>query len=418
MKNSFDKFFQYGLPLLTAVPSLWLVVMETPSPDHQRLDPTFLLGLLGLILSVSAVFARLLQMEKRSLPQRSRELWLDLLKAFSAPLIVLIHTIGGAYRSVTLGSRSWIGYLVLNVIPRCAVPIFIMVSGILLIGHETSEEKVKRYFRKALLLLVVWNAFYILLNSALKGSYDDLLKQLVSIPVKRGPSGHLWYSYLLLWIYLFTPILNKLYQALTARQRCYFVAITVAVPGILDLYNRLLGLGGPANLPSFFTYMTLTYMGMMFLGRMVYESSMDRCKQAKIGAILCAGGFFATLLISYFYCIKHQTATDQFLPETQFFVLCYSVGILMMAAAGRNRIERIPERGKRAIEFLSKRSLGIYFAHVTAIWLLSAIHIGSSTYMVKDGAPIAVLFCLIYYVMTVIGVDFMSRIPGLRKLVM
>mgnify|MGYP001863878113 CR=1 FL=1 len=132
----------------------------------------------------------------------NREIWLDVLKVISAFMVCLIHTVGSAYQTLQIGSSQWNAVLFLNALPRFAVPVFIMISGILLLNKEITHKKTVKNVKHALLLLVVWNITYIFLQAILWEPREDILKQILSLPVQMGPSGHLWYSYFLVWLIL------------------------------------------------------------------------------------------------------------------------------------------------------------------------------------------------------------------------
>lgn len=224
---------------------------------------------------------------------RAREVWLDVLKVLSAPLIVLIHTVGSGYSGVDLQTRGWLGYLFLNVLPRCAVPIFIMVSGALLLGREMSIQKAWRKARIALVLLVFWNGVYIFAQAVIWKPDMAIWKEFLLLPIRRGPTGPLWYSYFLVWLYLFSPITSVLYQRLTDQQRRYFVLITVVIPGVLDFFIKYLDVDSTAILPRTSLYMVLPYLGMMFVGRMIYEADLqsNARKASVVAALTAAAGF-------------------------------------------------------------------------------------------------------------------------------
>lgn len=351
--------------------------------------------------------------------QLNRELWLDLLKVFSAFLIVLIHTVGEPYNSTPLESKKWIGYLLLNTIPRCGVPIFIMVSGILLIGKNFSIEKVCQNVKKVVLLLIVWNLIYIVTQNLLWGSTESILRQVLSIPVKRGPSGHLWYSYFLVWIYLFSPIISILYQALSDRMRIYFVALTVVIPGFLDMYAKIFNINTSEAIHSTYLYMTLGYMGLMFIGRMIYDYAPNIKRTGSISFLFVILGLCGTLFITYFYSIKHGKATDQFLSETRLFIVCYASGVLGLSFKYRLKFEHFPKLFKSIIEDLSKNSIGIYFFHCFVLWTVT---VGDITFYIfrlapKNGVFMTFICAILYYFISIVGVGLMARIPGLKKLV-
>lgn len=378
-----------------------------------------LLCLLGLLASMAAVCSALREEKRRRGLEggKNREIWLDVLKVCSAPLVVLIHTVGAPYANTQVGSAPWIGYLVLNTVPRCAVPIFIMVSGILLIGREYSAAKVWRNVRKALILLVVWNVVYIFVQALLWGPSESILRQILSLPVKRGPSGHLWYAHFLVWLYLFAPIVSAVYRALTNAQRIYFVLLTVGIPGLLDLYLKLLDINVSSTLYAFQLYMTLTYIGIMFAGRLIYENaeSVKRLGLVSLWAVVI--GLGGTLAITNIYSNAHQAATDKFLSETQLLAVCYACGLVGVAAKYRKVLENLPKTAKRAIERLSRYSVGIYFIHTFNIWTVGSIQMGGLRLSVYDGVIQTLILCMIYYLLSVVEVSLMARIPALRKLV-
>ncbi len=375
-----------------------------------------LLGILAVLAIGFGIFYRDSKPGGSQRTGRKREVWLDVLKMFSAPLIVLIHTVGGPYSNTPVDSTKWLGYLLINTVPRCAVPIFIMVSGILLIGRGQAA-KVRRNVKKALILLVVWNLVYIFAQALLWGSSESILSQILSLPVKRGPSGHLWYAHLLVWIYLFAPIISSLYQALTNRMRIYFVLLTVVIPGILDMYTKIFGITTSPALYAFQLHMTLTYIGIMFAGRLIYENAAQVKRVGLISLLAAVFGLGGMLAVTYYYAAAHHTATEKFLAETQLLAVCYAGGLVGIAAKYREALEHLPEILRKAVEWLSRHSLGIYFFHMLPIWTIGSIQLLGGSLSVYDGFIETLALCVFYYVLTVIGVGLMGRIPFLKNLV-
>lgn len=349
--------------------------------------------------------------------KQKREIWLDVLKVCSAPMIVLIHTAGWPYNHTPAGSGLWTIYLLINTIPRFAVPIFIMISGILLIGSNNSFEKTLKRAKRALILLIAWNLTYIFIQHLVQDTSDSIRTQILALPVNRGPSGHLWYSYFLLWLYLFAPIVGVLYQALNNRMRIYFVALTIFIPGVLDYYQRFFRINAEEVVHTTHIWMTLNYIGIMFIGRIIYDN-VDRIKRPRVvfSTILAAGLLGATT-ISFAYGVANNTSPHNFYMETQLFPVCYGAGVLGLFAVFRENLERIPQMCKKAINVLSKYSIGIYFFHCIVIMTLGGKRHFPFWPLSSDGPFETVIISIIYYILTVIGVGLMSRIPYLKKLV-
>ncbi len=352
------------------------------------------------------------------LPMKKREVWLDCLKIISALAIILIHTVSSGF-SPAFGSDKWFPFTVLNVLPRFAVPVFMMASGVLLLGKEIQLNTAIKKAGKACVLLLFWNLAFLLLNEALRGPSDNVFRLVLSIPVKRQFSGHLWYAYFLVWMYLFSPILSALYQALAQKQLAFLTVIALLLPGVLDLYKNYTGLGGADILPSFYLYMSFSYAAMMLLGRMLYDY-LDKIKHPALwGLFLAAIGFGMMMLLTMSYSAKIGKASgDLFFAENKLFAVTMGVGVFLLLASLRHSLQQLPKGLRGVIEFISARSLGIYFFHVVPLWTLGSITVGSAVIDKAASPGKTLLICLIAYIISVYCVSMMSKVPLLKKTVM
>ena len=360
------------------------------------------LSLLGLFFCLLGLRKKrsCLALSGQDLPER--EVLLDVLKVVSAFCIVLIHSCGQGF-SKTFGTSSWFGFLLINTIPRFAVPVFMMVSGSLMLGRNTpSLSVVSKKAGKAVLLLVVWNFLYFFLHEWLWHSTGGgSIKTLLAVPVKRQFSGHLWYAYFLVWMYLFTPIVSVLYHALSMKLRFYFVLISLLVPGGMDFYSTFFNLGGANILPSFHLYMTFSYIALMFLGRMIYEGISQIRHPAITGAFCALAGFFAAVIVTADWCLKQGKARDIFISENKLFIVIYSFGLFLAVASRRDSLNHLPRKVKCAVRFLAERSLGIYFFHIVVIWTFGeTFSLFGHVFNRADSPCITLLFAFIYYAVT------------------
>lgn len=99
-----------------------------------------------------------------------RILWLDYARAFAIFSVLLVHSAEYAYalkpeEILKLGTVSSLIRLASIVVGRLGVPIFLMLSGYLLLDRDyTTAEKIKSFYKKNLLPLVltveVWVVIY------------------------------------------------------------------------------------------------------------------------------------------------------------------------------------------------------------------------------------------------------------------
>ena len=347
----------------------------------------------------------------------SREIWLDLLKVISAFFVVMIHAVGQGYKD-TFGTELWTGFLVLNVLPRFSVPAFMMISGALMLGKKVPIKKALQKTEKAVMLLFMWNVFYMLLQRMLWGSSESIWHQLAAIPVARQFSGHLWYLYFLVWMYLFTPILGSFYLSMSRKYRIYFVLITLAVPGILDLYNNFFSFGGQTLLGASQLYMAPGYAGLMVLGRLLYDEISSIRYAGLIGLGLIVLGFGGALFLTAIYCNTRHIVAEPFTPESKIFPVLYAAGVFILAASQSAHIAQLNEAAKRFIVFLSKRAVGVYAFHCAIQWILQDITIGGIVFNRANSVPQALVCIVLYYVISVYCVSAMSKIPLIREFVM
>lgn len=379
-------------------------------------------GITAILCLLAAIFIFIERYRKKSssektntIPSNKRELWIDFLKVICTFMVVLIHAVGLAYGNLPIGSKQWNMVLFLNALPRFAVPVFIMISGVLLLNKEISMKKMMQNVKHALFLLISWNIVYIFLQAVLWGPSEDIMYQILSLPVQQGPSGHLWYAYFIVWFYIFSPVLASMYQALTMRQKLYFSFAALLLPSIIDLYSKIVLNKGFISSTS--TLMTVNYIGMLFLGRILYDlkDKLKHMMKTSLAAIIL--GLGGMLVCSYHFSKVQNIPTDDFFKETYFFAIIYAVGVFILAMKFSQIQFNVPAIVKKAVTQLSIYSIGIYFSHCVVIWTLGDLQIGDITIRQNETAIAALFCCVLYYIASVIWVYLSSKIPNIKKLI-
>lgn len=136
---------------------------------------------------------------------------IDLIRLVSTIAIIIIHVSGfvvAAYPSPH--HLGWPFALFLASYFRWGTPVFIMVSGYLLLGKDkyTPAEFYRRRLKRLLIPFLFWNLFYYFIYTGLNGvarTPIDFLNRFIS----GGTFYHLYFLYLILGLYFITPFLNK-----------------------------------------------------------------------------------------------------------------------------------------------------------------------------------------------------------------
>lgn len=363
------------------------------------------------LVAISLISKRFFPEQKRE--NKDRLIGLDLLKIVSAFMIAVIHASSGVFNNHELGSLVWKEGLVLNAVTRFAVPVFLMISGALLLGRKISLEKAIRKAIIAGIALFVWSFAFILTKKILWND-GNVIHDTLMIFFNKRVSGHLWYGYLLIWIYLFSPILNIMYESLSNKMRIYFIILGLLIPSAIDSVIYYFSLDVQILQNSFFIYMNLGYISVLFMGRMIYENK-ERISLI-LGGISSVIGLLLTILLTEGISRRLGTSTHTFFSELEIGNVMYAFGIMLLGC-------KLSWKGdntfiKKIIIKVSELAMGIYFSHALVMWLIGdTISIHGITFKIDNSVPECLLFVVIIFISTVIMIAPLANIPYLKKLV-
>lgn len=363
------------------------------------------------LVAISLISKRFFPEQKRE--NKDRLIGLDLLKIVSAFMIAVIHASSGVFNNHELGSLVWKEGLILNAVTRFAVPVFLMISGALLLGRKISLDKAIRKAIIAGIALFVWSFAFILTKKILWND-GNVIHDTLMIFFNKRVSGHLWYGYLLIWIYLFSPILNIMYESLSNKMRIYFIILGLLIPSAIDSVIYYFSLDVQILQNSFFIYMNLGYISVLFMGRMIYENKEGI--SLILGGISSVIGLVLTILLTEGISRRLGVSTHTFFSELEIGNVMYAFGIMLLGC-------KLSWKGdntfiKKIIIKVSELAMGIYFSHVLVMWLIGdTISFRGITFKIDNSVPECLLFVVIIFVTTIIMIAPLSNIPYLKKLV-
>ncbi len=153
--------------------------------------------------------------------------WPDRLRNLATIMVIGIHVaapIAHGEGHDFNGHWWWAGNF-WNSLTRPAVPLFVMLSGYLLLGKDYPlPDFLKRRFSRVVIPAIFWMLIYCFYNSLANGSptsIGEALKSLVTGPVHY----HLWFIYLIIGLYLVYPILRPWVKTATNQDYLYFVVM-------------------------------------------------------------------------------------------------------------------------------------------------------------------------------------------------
>ena len=153
------------------------------------------------------------------------------------------------------------GYIVVPIyfITAAGLCLFFMVSGALLLPVKTDTFTfLKKRMGKIFVPLLFWTLFYLGVSLALgEKTWGEVGHNILSMPFTRQGHGVLWFLYVLIGLYLLSPIISPMLQRASKKELqfylllwgvtlCYpllapFVELTTDTYGILYYFSGFLG---------------------------------------------------------------------------------------------------------------------------------------------------------------------------------
>jgi len=230
--------------------------------------------------------------------KKERIIAFDFLRIIAALAVVMIH-------SAIVTDVSFSDGVIFHSLSRFAVPVFLMISGALMLD-EKKTLTTKDTFKKILfwgIMLLIWNVIYAGFYCILIPIKDNQKIALSSV-VKGIVLGnyHFWYMYLLLGLYLITPILRLFVKKANMKYLLYFVFLAIIftfLPTILNIcFNKVLpsSLDGLFNsfISSFYINGFFGYITYYILGWIIVNLEIKKCFRYIIYAI----GFISMLIMT------------------------------------------------------------------------------------------------------------------------
>lgn len=145
--------------------------------------------------------------------------------------IVVLHVSANGVNRLPFASNDWWLAESVNAMCRAGVPLFLMLTGALLLRRPMSALApfYKRRFQRLAPALLGWSLFYLVwsaLKAHVKNTAYSLSDALVSF-AQGTPYFHLWFVFMLVGVYAAFPLLQYGWHRLTKAGRSWVLAISL-----------------------------------------------------------------------------------------------------------------------------------------------------------------------------------------------
>ena len=323
-----------------------------------------------------------------------RSVWLDWMRVAACFMVMVVHCtepfyLGGEGSLIlTQGDAFWASLF--DSFVRACVPLFIIASSYLqLPSRYTAGEFFRRRTVRVLVPFVVWTLVY----ACIWGEPIDNLKSLLLN--FNYASGHLWFVYMLVGVYLLIPLLSPWAEKVSKRELEVYLWIclfTTLIPLIRDWMTEggLAITYGPTGLPrqapyplwgecSWNAYGTFYYLSgfvgyvlfglylRRFVGKLSWGKTLGIALPCyAVGFAITFGGFLRRVMESAGGTFPVEGKVDMAVWwETTWYN--DSIGVALMAIAWVLLFRKVKACGgfyRKVLLPISKASYGMYLCHL------------------------------------------------------
>ncbi|MCU0325642.1 MAG: acyltransferase family protein [Spirosomaceae bacterium] len=246
-----------------------------------------------------------------------------------------------------------------------------MLSGYLLLGkYKNLNDFLSKRFSRIFIPFLVWtiiymlwgNFFGVLPTEKTKLELIDILKKILT--GGAGGSGHLWFVYMLLGLYLFSPIISRWITQATQQEVKFFLIVWLISCTVYPYFEKYLGIKINFEIRYFSGYVGYFVLG-YFLGNYQFDSSPK--KVGFISLLIFLISWLVTFVGIYF-----ATIANKKIYESSLFDYLSPAVIAMSITAFLTfkyllNIEFLPNLTAQ----LDKFSYGMYLMHLIPVKVLS-----------------------------------------------
>ncbi|MDW0108870.1 acyltransferase [Sporosarcina aquimarina] len=293
-----------------------------------------------------------------------RLIYLDWLRILAALAVVTIHVSAGVVMDDAQKYESpWMAGNFFESISRWAVPMFVMISGALMLSSKkqiSTAMFLKKKLAKILIPLFAFSVIYYA-NEVRKGeisySIGDFIKRLATDDIMY----HLWFLYMIAGLYLITPLLKILIQNAKRKDIEYFIVLWLFASVISKAIEYFIGYTFKIEL-----FFATHYIGYFVLGYYLFTYDF-RARWRVLMYIGGVAGWVTTFFMTYHESLKIDEPLEQFwYDEHSPNVLLTAVALFMLFKSTKIGEVKLPWIGK----VISEASFGIYLIHVLVMQTL------------------------------------------------
>lgn len=300
-----------------------------------------------------------------------RIVWLDYARVFAIFCVIVVHSTESIYpvNVDTLASLSvWRQIIVITLFTfgRLGVPVFLFLSGYLLLDRKYDDQGIIRFYCHNLCPLVftteIWIVIYGLFNMWYRSSPFNIVKLMKELLFFRiCDMSHMWYMPMIIGVYLILPLMSQVVRTSNIRYLETLSGFAFFILFCLPVINVFRNVAGKELLHSCIdmSFSGGIYVIMLLFGYYARRGEFDLVS-TPIVVVIGITSFILTVYTQY-YSNVHGVDNAVWYDSASLVLCSLSIFIL---------ISRLNLKRNKWIEQISILSFGIFLIHNIVLMVL------------------------------------------------
>jgi surface polysaccharide O-acyltransferase-like enzyme len=346
----------------------------------------------------------------------NRVIYADILRVFATFAVMIIHVSATNFEELEPSSYDWNILNFYDSLARWCVPVFAMLSGMFFLNPNKTVSMKKLYTKsiyRVLFALVFWGFIYELYKRILQHAPMDrhFFKDIIINIFQGDTHYHLWFLYMILGLYIVTPILRVFIKAARKKDIEYFLLIGFLFSSFLPTLDYF----HPFHyivpfLINFDVNLVLGYAVYFILGYYLSQYSVNE-KVKKGIYILGILGVIITFIGNSFLSIE-KGSPDNFLFYYLRVNVFFTTIALFLFVKDFFRNRHLNKTTLSIISVISKYSFGMYLVHDMVRTLLMNAGFDNLSFNPIISVPILAV-CI--FIISFFATSFIRKIPYLGE---